>query len=415
MSLTGSLVIFIIIWWIVFFSVLPIGIKSQNTKFSDKLEGFDKEILPKFVSEVIESLADVFAEIGGNQFDTENSMSLYQRVLGRLESMNPIDQFYADEVEYQEIPSDFIELTSRLDSATGRQVNSAYFPFEITGEQCVYFAKNYPDCHIRIECLRIGPHIMRLLALAGAKNVEVTFSNALAQDANIDSNQFDWACTLLQPQNVNVKEKVKDDEKQYVPLKGMFDPNRLNPDSVPARYKENGYLQHVYWALNKNGIAYMVTGKGLLFRSGLEQHAREILIKKNAIDAIIQLPPNLMSFCPLPLVLIILKKSKTNSGILFVDATDGFTADASRNRLTGIDKISQIVREKAVIPGISVEVSSEQIKDNDYSLNPQNYLHEDMVKVVSVDSLKAYRHALQGQLQSINHKVETLFSKLEKN
>ena len=42
MSLTGSLVIFIIIWWIVFFSVLPIGIKSQNVKFSDKLEGFDK-------------------------------------------------------------------------------------------------------------------------------------------------------------------------------------------------------------------------------------------------------------------------------------------------------------------------------------------------------------------------------------
>ena len=42
MSITGSLVVFIIIWWVVFFSVLPIGIKSENAKFSENLEGFDK-------------------------------------------------------------------------------------------------------------------------------------------------------------------------------------------------------------------------------------------------------------------------------------------------------------------------------------------------------------------------------------
>lgn len=41
MGLTGSLIIYICIWWIVFFSVLPIGIISQNKKFSEKLEGND--------------------------------------------------------------------------------------------------------------------------------------------------------------------------------------------------------------------------------------------------------------------------------------------------------------------------------------------------------------------------------------
>ena len=42
MTTTGSLIIYISIWWIVFFSVLPFGIKSQNAKLSDELYGNDR-------------------------------------------------------------------------------------------------------------------------------------------------------------------------------------------------------------------------------------------------------------------------------------------------------------------------------------------------------------------------------------
>ena len=42
MSTTGSLIIYISIWWIVFFSVLPIGIKSQNAMFSDEWHGNER-------------------------------------------------------------------------------------------------------------------------------------------------------------------------------------------------------------------------------------------------------------------------------------------------------------------------------------------------------------------------------------
>ena len=41
MSTTGSLIVFIIIWWIVFFSVLPLGIKSETKKFTEKVSGND--------------------------------------------------------------------------------------------------------------------------------------------------------------------------------------------------------------------------------------------------------------------------------------------------------------------------------------------------------------------------------------
>ena len=39
MSITGSIIVYVLIWWIVFFSILPIGIKSNNKIFKDTIEG----------------------------------------------------------------------------------------------------------------------------------------------------------------------------------------------------------------------------------------------------------------------------------------------------------------------------------------------------------------------------------------
>ena len=41
MGITGSIIVYTSIWWIVFFSVLPFGIQSNKEIFKDKTEGFD--------------------------------------------------------------------------------------------------------------------------------------------------------------------------------------------------------------------------------------------------------------------------------------------------------------------------------------------------------------------------------------
>ena len=41
MGITGSIIIYVLIWWIIFFSVLPVGIQSNKEKFKEKLEGID--------------------------------------------------------------------------------------------------------------------------------------------------------------------------------------------------------------------------------------------------------------------------------------------------------------------------------------------------------------------------------------
>ena len=41
MGATGSIIIYVMIWWVVIFSILPVGIKSNNKKFQETLEGSD--------------------------------------------------------------------------------------------------------------------------------------------------------------------------------------------------------------------------------------------------------------------------------------------------------------------------------------------------------------------------------------
>ena len=41
MGITGSIIVYVMIWWIIFFSVLPIGIRSNKEVFKEKIEGMD--------------------------------------------------------------------------------------------------------------------------------------------------------------------------------------------------------------------------------------------------------------------------------------------------------------------------------------------------------------------------------------
>ena len=55
MSITGSIIVYVMIWWIIFFSVLPVGIQSNKEIFKEKIEGMDPgapknpEIAKKFL------------------------------------------------------------------------------------------------------------------------------------------------------------------------------------------------------------------------------------------------------------------------------------------------------------------------------------------------------------------------------
>jgi predicted secreted protein len=40
-GITGSIIVYVLIWWIIFFSVLPVGIQSSKEKFKERVYGMD--------------------------------------------------------------------------------------------------------------------------------------------------------------------------------------------------------------------------------------------------------------------------------------------------------------------------------------------------------------------------------------
>ena len=55
MSITGSLIIFVLIWWIIFFSLLPIDV---DRKHKEMVEGVDKGSPenPKIIKKIIHQI-----------------------------------------------------------------------------------------------------------------------------------------------------------------------------------------------------------------------------------------------------------------------------------------------------------------------------------------------------------------------
>ena len=41
MGITGSIIVYVLIWWIIFFSVLPVGIQPNKEKFKERIDGVD--------------------------------------------------------------------------------------------------------------------------------------------------------------------------------------------------------------------------------------------------------------------------------------------------------------------------------------------------------------------------------------
>ena len=41
MGITGSIIVYVLIWWMIFFSVLPVGIQSNKQKFKEGIDGID--------------------------------------------------------------------------------------------------------------------------------------------------------------------------------------------------------------------------------------------------------------------------------------------------------------------------------------------------------------------------------------
>lgn len=157
---------------------------------------------------------------------------------------------------------------------------------------------------------------------------------------------------------------------------GEEDPRFKNYGVAPKSKADYAFLLHNLYHLNSGGIMAIVLPHGVLFRGGEEGKIREKLIDKNHIEAIIGLPSNMFFGTSIATIIMILKKNRKDSDILFVDASKGFYKDGNKNRLRQRDirKIVDTVLQKKTIKNYSRLVTKEEIKANDCDLNMSRYV-----------------------------------------
>lgn len=156
---------------------------------------------------------------------------------------------------------------------------------------------------------------------------------------------------------------------------------RFAPAGVlaPTTKADYAFLQHVIFHLASNGTAGIVLPHGVLFRNGTEGVIRKHFIENNYIDSIISLPSNLFYGTGIPTIIMIFKKERSNSDVLFVDASKCFEKDKNQNVLrdADIERIYDAVVKRKDIENFAKLVTKEEIRNNEYNLNIPRYITSD--------------------------------------
>jgi type I restriction enzyme M protein len=161
--------------------------------------------------------------------------------------------------------------------------------------------------------------------------------------------------------------------------------HRLDWGVPPASKGDWAFLLHMIMSMSPGGRVAAVAPHGVLFRGASEGRIRQEVVDKNLVDAVIGLPENLFYGTSIPACIIVFKKGRTNSDILFIDASgkDNYEKDKAKNRLRmpDIEKIVKTYRaylsgnkKAANIEKYSSVVSSEEIMSNEYNLNIPRYV-----------------------------------------
>ncbi len=159
---------------------------------------------------------------------------------------------------------------------------------------------------------------------------------------------------------------------------------------VPPKSKgDYAFIQHMIASLNEHGRMGVVLPHGVLFRGASEDKIRKQLIDENLLDAVIGLPSNLFFGTSIPACILVFKKQKDNSDVLFIDASREFNKDKNQNSLDDehIAKILTTYKDKKELDKYSHKATLEEIQENDYNLNIPRYVdtfeEEEKVDIVA--------------------------------
>lgn len=313
-------------------------------------------------------------------------------------------------------PADVSELLTRLGTVGKTTINKVYDPACGSGSLLLKAEKVLGK-----EAIRNGFY---------GQEINITTYNLCRINMflhDIGYDKFNIACedTLKSPQHWDDEpfELIVSNPPYSIKWEGDDNPLLINdprfaPAGVlaPKSKADMAFIMHSLSWLAANGVAAIVCFPGIMYRGGAEQKIRKYLIDNNFIDCIIQLPGNLFFGTSIATCIMLLKKGKSDSNVLFIDATNEYIKVTNNNRLTrdNIDKIVQTYAKRKEEAHFSHLADYEEIKQNDYNLSVSSYVEAkdtrekiDIVKLnAEIEQIVARENELRNQIDKIIKEIE---------
>lgn len=287
-------------------------------------------------------------------------------------------------------PQEVSELLAEITTVGKKEVNKVYDPCCGSGSLLLKFAKVLGKENVRLgfygQEINITTYnlcrINMFLHDINYNHFDIEHGDTLTDPKHWDDEPFD-AIVSNPPYSINW-------EGDANPL--MINDPRFAPAGVlaPKSKADLAFTMHMLSWLSTSGTAAIVEFPGVLYRGGAEQKIRKYLVDNNYIDAVIQLPPDLFFGTTIATCILVLKKSKKDNNILFIDASNEVVRPGNKNKLSegNRKKILNAFIERKDAEYFAKIIENKDITINDYNIAVSSYVtQKDTREVVDIKEL----------------------------
>lgn len=245
---------------------------------------------------------------------------------------------------------------------------------------------------------------------------------------DIDYDKFSIACedTLTSPEHWDEEpfEVIVSNPPYSIKWAGSDNPLLINdprfaPAGVlaPKSKADLAFIMHSLSWLATNGTAAIVCFPGIMYRGAAEKKIRKYLIDNNFVDCVIQLPSNLFFGTPIATCIMVLKKSKADNKVLFIDASAEFEKATNNNKLSdkNITKIVEHFSSRTDDPYFSRLVDYKEIsEEQDYNLSVSTYVEQENTKeVIDIKELNSEIQKIVEREAVLRAEIDRIIKEIE--
>ncbi|MFA5564898.1 MAG: type I restriction-modification system subunit M [Acidimicrobiia bacterium] len=312
-------------------------------------------------------------------------------------------------------PQEVSEVLARIAVAGKTRVNKVYDPAAGSGSLLLKFAKV-------LGTENVGGFYGQEINLTTYNLARI---NMFLHDVNYNSFSIAHGDTLTDPQHWDDEpfDAIVSNPPYSTRWEGDANPLLINdlrfaPAGVlaPKSKADMAFTMHMLAWLSTSGTAAIVQFPGVLYRGGAEAKIRKYLVDNNFVDAIVQLPPDLFFGTTIATCIVVLKRSKADNSVLFVDASAEFVRSGNKNKLAPEhqERILGWLADRTDVDYVAALVSNEAIGENDYNMAVSSYVEpEDTREVIDIVELNAEIARIVERQAELRIEIDAIVADLE--